>query len=285
QSVIPHRRLVLGTLRSHLVEQGCAQSRPGRRGLDVDPNGTVVGQQHLAAVGRMTEDVVLGNDTQSRTLHDVIPRWAQRVINSASTTPRQAHDIPPRTARIETREPELSADPTASLGVVREFGSPVNVLHAGSLPRNINELVNAGKQMGVDTQIFFARKANKALTFVDAVRDAGHGVDVASERELRQVLDRGVAGERIILSAAIKPDRLLKLAISNGVVISADSRDEFDRIVALAGEQIALVAPRVAPDPSLLPPTRFGERSAQWADHLSVSIPGVNIVGLHVHLH
>src|SRR5699024_198984 len=116
-------------------------------------------------------------------------------------------------------------------------------------------------------------------------RDAGHGVDVASERELRQVLDRGVAGERIILSAAIKPDRLLKLAISNGVVISADSRDEFDRIVALAGEQIALVAPRVAPDPSLLPPTRFGERSAQWADHLSVSIPGVNIVGLHVHLH
>src|SRR5699024_11548900 len=106
----------------------------------------------------------------------------------------------------------------------------------------------AGKQMGVDTQIFFARKANKALTFVDAVRDAGHGVDVASERELRQVLDRGVAGERIILSAAIKPDRLLKLAISNGVVISADSRDEFDRIVALSGEQIALVAPRVAPD-------------------------------------
>src|SRR5699024_8182999 len=144
-----------------------------------------------------------------------------------STTPRQAHGIPPLTARIEPWAQELTADPSACRGLVREIGSPDNVLHAGSLPRNINELVNAWKQMGVYTQIFFARKANKALTFVDAVRDAGHGVDVASERELRQVLDRGVAGERIILSAAIKPDRLLKLAISNGVVISADSRDEF----------------------------------------------------------
>src|SRR5699024_12372311 len=118
----------------------------------------------------------------------------------------------------------------------------------------------------------------------DAVRDAGHGVDVASERELTQVLDRGVAGERIILSAAIKPDRLLQLAISNGVVISADSRAEFYRIAALAGDQAALVAPRVTPEPSLLPPTRFGERSAQWAEHLSVPTQCVNVVGLTFHL-
>ena len=284
-AVIPPPGVVPGTLISHLVEQGHAHIRPGTRGLDVDPDGTVVGQQHLAAVGRMTEDVVLGNDTLSRTLHRVIPRWAQRVINGASTTPRHAHGIPPLTARIEPWAQELAADPAACRDLVREFGSPVNVLHAGALPRNIDELVNAGKQMGVDTHIFFARKANKALTFVDAVRDAGHGVDVASERELTQVLDRGVAGERIILSAAIKPDRLLRLAISNGVVISADSRAEFDRIAALAGDQAALVAPRVAPDPSLLPPTRFGERSAQWAEHLSVPTPGVNVVGLHVHLH
>src|SRR5699024_11469640 len=100
-AVIPSPGVVPGTLISHLVEQGCAHIRPGTRGLDVDPDGTVVGQQHLAAVGRMTEDVVLGNDTLSRTLHRVIPRWAQRVSNGASTTARHAHGIPPLTARIE----------------------------------------------------------------------------------------------------------------------------------------------------------------------------------------
>lgn len=280
-AIIPPPGVVAGTLESKLVHDGHARIRPGTRGLDVEPDGTVTGQQHLAAVGRMTEDVVLGNDTLSRTLHDVIPRWARRVI----ADPQQAHGIPPMTARLEPWAAELAADPAACRELIEEFGSPVNVLHSGSMPRNITELVDAGRQMGVDTRIFFARKANKGLTFVDAVRDAGHGVDVASERELSQVLGRGVPGERIILSAAIKPDRLLELAIANGVVISADSRDELGRISALAGSRTALVAPRVAPDPETLPPTRFGERTREWARHLRQPVPGVEIVGLHVHLH
>ena len=284
-AVIPPPGVVPGTLISRLVEQGHARIRPGTRGLEVSPNGTVIGQEHLAAVGRMTEDVVLGNDTLSRTLHDVIPQWARRVVNSASSATQHAHGIPPLTARIEPWAEELVSHHSVCRDLIEKFGSPVNVLHAGSLPSNIDELVNAGKQMGVDTRIFFARKANKALTFVDAVRDAEHGIDVASERELAQVLDRGLSGERIILSAAIKPDRLLELAISHSVVISADSRDELDRIANLAAGRVARVAPRVAPDPLSLPPTRFGQRSAQWSEHLAVPIPGIDIVGLHVHLH
>lgn len=280
-AIIPPPGVVEGTLESTLVHDGHARIRPGTRGLDVEPDGTIAGQQHLAAVGRMTEDVVLGNDTLSRTLHDVIPRWARRVMAG----PEQAHGIPPLTARLEPWARDLTADPQACRELIGQFGSPVNVLHSGSMPRNITELVDAGKQMGVDTRIFFARKANKGLTFVDTVRDSGHGVDVASERELSQVLGRGVPGERIILSAAIKPDRLLELAINNGVVISADSRDELDRISALAGNRTALVAPRVAPDPDTLPPTRFGERTRAWAHHLRQPVPGVEIVGLHVHLH
>ena len=280
-AIIPPPGVVPGTLVADLVDAGHARIRPGTRGLEVEPDGTVVGQTHLSAVGRMTEDVVLGNDTLSRTLHDVIPRWARRVVSG----PEQVHGIPPLTARLEPWAADLASDPAACRGLISEFGSPVNVLHSGSMPRNINELVEAGAQMGVDTRIFFARKANKGLTFVDAVRDAGHGVDVASERELSQVLGRGVPGERIILSAAIKPDSLLELAIANGVVISADSRDELDRIAALAGDSLARVAPRVAPDPATMPPTRFGERVGDWARHLAAPVPGVDIVGLHVHLH
>ncbi|QGU04444.1 Diaminopimelate decarboxylase [Corynebacterium comes] len=280
-AVIPPPGVVPGTLCRSLVDAGHARVRPGTRGLDVEPDGTVVGQKNLAAVGRMTEDVVLGNDTLSRTLHDVIPRWARRVVPG----PGQAHGIPPLTARLEPWARELTSDPGACRDLISEFGSPVNVLHPETMPPHLAELVDAGADMGVETRIFFARKANKGLAFVDAVRDAGHGVDVAGERELSQVLARGVPGERIILSAAIKPDRLLELAIANGVTISADSRAELDRISALAGDRRARVAPRVAPDPELLPPTRFGERSGDWARHLAGPVAGVDVVGLHVHLH
>ncbi len=278
-AVIPPPGVVAGTLEHRLVEQGMARIRPGTRGLDVEPDGTVVGQTSLAAVGRMTEDVVLGNDTLSRTLHDVIPRWARRIVPG----PQQAHGIPPLTARLEPWAATLGADPVRCRELIAEFGSPVNVLHPGPMLANVTELVEAGSSCGVDTRIFFARKANKGLVFVDTVRDAGHGVDVASERELTQVLDRGVPGDRIILSAAIKPDRLLELAIAHGVTISADSRAELHRISALAGERTAHVAPRVAPDPATMPPTRFGERVEQWAQ--TGHLPGVEIVGLHVHLH
>ncbi|MDO5668995.1 MAG: FAD/NAD(P)-binding protein [Corynebacterium sp.] len=278
-AVIPPPGVVDGTLEAWLVDEGLARVRPGTRGLDVAPDGTVVGQTNLAAVGRMAEDVVLGNDTLSRTLHDVIPRWARRIVPG----PDHVHGIPPLTARLESWAAELTADPAHARQLLAEFGSPVNVLDPGPMLANVTELVDAGSSLGIDTRIFFARKANKGLVFVDTVRDAGHGVDVASERELAQVLGRGVPGERIILSAAIKPDCLLELAIANGVTISADSRAELARISALAGERTAHVAPRVAPDPALLPPTRFGERVEQWAE--IGQVPGVEIVGLHVHLH
>ena len=57
----------------------------------------------------------------------------------------------------------------------------------------------------VPLRLFFARKANKALALVDEAARLGHGVDVASERELRQVLDRGVSAEDVVVTAAIKP--------------------------------------------------------------------------------
>lgn len=57
---------------------------PFGRGILVDhsagclrPDGTTV--PGLSAAGRMTEDVVLGNDTLTRTLHDGLERWAHGV--------------------------------------------------------------------------------------------------------------------------------------------------------------------------------------------------------------
>ncbi|MDY3127741.1 MAG: FAD/NAD(P)-binding protein [Corynebacterium sp.] len=258
-------------------------SPPVRTGRD----GFLSESNTCAVIGRATEGWILGNDTLSRTLHDIIPRWARRVVHGISSP--TVHGLPPLTARLEPWAAQLAADYSAADALLTQFSSPVNVLNTDALTRNVDELVTAGARNGVDVRVFFARKANKALAFVDAVAEAGHGVDVASLRELTQVLEAGVAGKNIILSAAIKPQELLRLAVANGVTISVDTVAEMHRIAALAQETgtTATVAPRLAPDPRFLPPTRFGELSSTWATALTDTkeLSTVRIAGVHVHLH
>ena len=78
-AVIAPPGVVAGSLAARLVADGVARVAPGRRGLDIGPDGALPGRRGLAAVGRVTEDVVIGNDTLSRSLHDVVPRWVQKV--------------------------------------------------------------------------------------------------------------------------------------------------------------------------------------------------------------
>lgn len=277
--------LVEGTLEAELVRRGIGREHPETGSLMVERDGTLAGQRHIAAAGRVSEGWILGHDTLRRGEHEVIPAWARRVTRAALADPERVHGLPPLEARLEPWARELVGNGEAAQGLLDTYSSPVNVLDAAPMLRGVDELVDAAAGEGVELRVFYARKANKALTFVDTVRDAGHGVDVASENELRQVLARGVPGERVILSAAVKTDALLRLAVDSGVVISADSRDEYDRIAALAAGAPALVAPRLAPDPETMPPTRFGERFAAWAEHLDQPADNVRVVGVHVHLH
>nr|VDG63796.1 Diaminopimelate decarboxylase [Streptococcus thermophilus] len=283
--VIASPGVVPGTLVADLVDRGIGTVDPETNGLIIDRDATITGQRHIAAAGRMTEGWVLGLDTLNRTQHDEIPRWARRVVTEAMENPERVHGVPPMTARIEPWAEELTSDYNGCRNLLEEFSSPVNVLNPEPMLANVDELVSAGASMGVEVKVFFARKANKGLVFVDTMRNAGHGVDVASENELRQVLNRGVPGERIILSAAIKSDALLELAVANGVVISADNVTELERIIAIASGRTALVAPRLAPDPETMPPTRFGERSHVWAQRLSEPSGTIRVAGVHVHLH
>ncbi len=73
-----------------LIEAGHARVARGRRGLDVTGDGACRGRggdltPGLTAIGRCTEDVVIGNDTLSRTLHPLADNWARRIV-------RRCHD-------------------------------------------------------------------------------------------------------------------------------------------------------------------------------------------------
>ena len=75
-------------LATNLVAGGHARVLPGRRGLEVDADARCISRggvptPGLSALGRLTEDCVVGNDTLSRRLHPDSDRWARRVVGEA----------------------------------------------------------------------------------------------------------------------------------------------------------------------------------------------------------
>jgi diaminopimelate decarboxylase len=75
------------SLPGRLVAAGLIVRAPGRRGVAIDSDGTCLApdgtrRRGLAALGRPTEDVTIGNDTLNRSLHDTADRWAARVTTT-----------------------------------------------------------------------------------------------------------------------------------------------------------------------------------------------------------
>lgn len=194
----------------------------------------------------------------------------------------------PLPARLEPWQVEVLGDGPELARVVEDFDSPINLINPGLLAGHAEELLAAARAHQVSARVFFARKANKALGLVDAALAAGHGVDVASEHELVQVLERGASASDVILTAAIKPRRLLERAIRAGVTISIDNLDEFATVtnVAVESGRTARVALRCAPEGGGIPPSRFGLTTAGIRQLLvnphNWSL--VQLAGFHFHL-
>lgn len=218
--------------------------------------------------------------------------------------------ILPVPGRLEPWMTAALADHEALERLLDEHGSPVNLLDTDAFSRNLAELTEVGSRRDLPVLVHFARKANKALGFVEAAFAVGAGVDVSSLRELQQALAvaarLGADPRRIILTAAVKPRPLLRAASAAGVLISIDNDDELDALLEVvregrpdqgspAGSGSAAQADSGAAVPVALrlqarlpdrPVSRFGF-APERARELLLTPPGdgaVAIVGLHTHL-
>ncbi|MBM6404195.1 FAD/NAD(P)-binding protein [Phycicoccus sp. CSK15P-2] len=275
-----------------LLADGHVSTAESRRGLRVTPAGACLAGSGaptpgLWALGRVAEDVVIGHDTLVRTLHDSPDAFARGLLGLSATDLGDVRasmvGVTPLPARLLPwqRETLRSADRLSRL--LDEYGSPVNLLDAAPLAGHAAELVSAGEGLGVDVRVFFARKANKAISLAEAAFAAGHGVDVSSERELTQLLDRGADPSRVILTAAVKPLSLLRVAVDNRVCTSLDNHDELVALGAAGADGETPVAVRLAaPEPLLQ--SRFGF-TAQEAEELLASGFRHRLEGVHFHLH
>lgn len=287
----------------------------------------------LAAVGRATEGWVLGNDTLSRTLHAETRRWAHRILTDdhdvdsrlqcppmtssgvrvadgdwtalgAARIPptvtaaerevrRHCHGTPPVEARLEPWQVALCGQPERLQDLVHTYGSPVNVHSTGPFDRNVAQLQAVAAARQVPLEILFARKADKALAYIDRARELRIGVDTASEEELTQVLQHGVDPTRVVSTAAIKTEALLRVAIGAGITIVLDNDDELERVLHLAeaADSTVPVALRFGgfhlEDATLS--TRFGFEVAR-GHALGAQLAGavgrhaVRLEGVHFHL-
>ncbi|WP_145416831.1 Y4yA family PLP-dependent enzyme [Planctomycetes bacterium K23_9] len=173
--------------------------------------------------------------------------------------------------------------------LVETHGSPLNVVSTGPMARNIDELMEVASARSLDLQIFFARKSNKCLSFIQQAFDRGIGVDTASENEVIQSLEIGMPAERVICTAAVKSAALIDRCIRENVLVVVDNHDELQVICerAIAAGKTASIAIRLGgflhEGQKLV--TRFGfdvDRDADLAIQLGDLL--VKVEGVHFHL-
>jgi diaminopimelate decarboxylase len=116
----------------------------------------------------------------------------------------------------------------------QEHGSPVNIHYLPAFDKNILIFRKVFEKHGIPHQLFYAHKANKSKSVVKRAKEKGIGVDTASYRELLQALEAGVKPELIVLTAAIKSEKLLQLAVENNVPVILDNKDECDLLNSIA---------------------------------------------------
>jgi diaminopimelate decarboxylase len=147
---------------------------------------------------------------------------------------RGCHGGPAVTARLEPWQLALCAEPERLRALLEQYGSPLNLHHPGTFERNVGHLQAVADAREVPFEILFARKADKALVYVDTARRLGIGVDTASEAELDQALERGCPPDLLVSTAAVKSEPSLRTCLLAGVAIVLDNDDELDRVTRLA---------------------------------------------------
>lgn len=177
-----------------------------------------------------------------------------------------------------------------------EYGTPLFVYSEATLVRHLTEIQKAFAP--ADPVICYSVKTNGNLSICKLMAEHGSGFDVTSGGELYRALRAGSNGAKIVFAGVGKTDAEMRYGLENNVFLfNVESEEELFALGAVAqgmGRK-APVALRVNPD---LPPkthaktdtsvkgVKFGldiETVLEVAQR-AVGHPGLEIVGLHMHL-
>lgn len=186
---------------------------------------------------------------------------------------------------------DLFSKPDQLQQAVQEFGSPVNILDHDAFRDNISSIKAIFDTHQINGEVFFARKANKAKSFVIAAKNAGCGVDTASANELRECIEAGMQPEKFISTAAVKTDETYLLSLAAGNVVILDNDDELAHAQRVAENSSASLNIGIRINGFIVRGqtlyTRFGfpmEQALKRIENLAQSHPNLRFKGLHFHL-
>jgi diaminopimelate decarboxylase len=194
------------------------------------------------------------------------------------------------------RDGELYCEDVPVRSIADETGSPVYIYSRRTIIHHYDRLAEAFPPS--DCLICYSVKANSNLAVLKALQEQGSGFDVVSLGELKRVLQVGGDPGKVIFSGVGKTEEEIRGAVRAGILMinveSAEEMAEVDRI-ARDEEQVAGVAIRLNPDVD--PETheyittgkeenKFGIpiREALDLARKVDSMPGVRLLGLHLHI-
>lgn len=142
----------------------------------------------------------------------------------------------PDTYKIN-KEKHIEIGGCDTVGLIREFGSPLFVMDEETIRNRCKQYVNTFKQYYPNTQIIYASKALCTAGLLKVVTSEGLGLDVSSGGELYTALKSGCDPKKIYFHGNNKPEKEIKEGLEAGIGrIVVDNIDELNRLDKVANE-------------------------------------------------
>jgi diaminopimelate decarboxylase len=208
-------------------------------------------------------------------------------------------EILPLTAKIEANS-HLSLGGCDTVDLAQQFGTPLYVFDEATLRNQCREFAGEFHRRQPQAQVFYASKAYLGRALAALLAEEGLGMDVVSGGELAIAKSVGFPAERIAFHGNNKSAQELREALDYGIGrIIVDNFYELallNDIAASMGKRQKILL-RLSPgiDPHTHSHTttgtiesKFGipipDGQAERAVKEAMSLPNVELVGLHVHL-
>jgi diaminopimelate decarboxylase len=196
------------------------------------------------------------------------------------------------------RDGALYAEEVPLAHIAAEVGTPAYVYSAGTIRERVRRLESA--LAGIPHRVHYAAKANSSAAILRELRDCGVGVDVVSGGELFKAIRAGFRPETDIIFGGVgKTIREIAEAVGVGVkLINVESEAEL-RLVsefALELKTPARVGIRINPEVEVETAHEYiatGDKEHKFGvplddalrvARLAMTLPGVSLVGLHMHV-
>ena len=199
---------------------------------------------------------------------------------------------------LEVGNNRLTINGVDSVGLAERYGTPLFVISAPRIRRNIAHLLEA-RRHHANLKLCYASKANNLLGVLRVVREAGIDVEVNSGGELYRALRAGFRPEQIEMNGISKTAEEIAEAIEAGIyTINLDSPFELDlveRVAARVGKRANVTVRLVAGVgtrshaglQTALYTSKFGVSPSQAREMMRRALARpelINLVGLHIHV-